>query len=231
MKAIYLLFISVSLAVLAGCNQSNNVAKLHTQAEAQQEVIANYYDVFVRFKQFAKDQSTASAQLTQQTAAFEAWANKGVPEKLQLKSKDLQAVYQYHRNGDNTLKGYHAQQSYVLKGLDKTAYGLLMDKLPSFKADSFNTQKVYVSDDVLLSVHADLRKDAFAKAKVKAEELAELANLCQLQAVDVREFSAPVARPMLMARESMAMSSAPKADAKQNLNVRLEVSWSAQACQ
>lgn len=223
------LAVSTILLLITACGESSQqTVQFHTQGEASQDVVANQYDVYVRFKVFAKQQQLAGELIGKQVSEFATWAKGSFENALELKNKDLQPVYQYRQKGQNQLTGYHAVNGYLLKGLDKAGYDKVMAKLPNFNPDYINTQKAYVAESAVGEVKSALREQAFNKAKENAEQLAKLAGACELKASDVKEFWPPVARPMLMARE--ASISSQQADAKQSLNVRLEVSWSGMQC-
>lgn len=226
MKVLVVSVLAVLVAACGGSNQQN--MQFHTQGQASQDVVANQYDVYLRFKVFAKQQQQAGELIAKQVAEFEAWAKQSFENALQLKDKNLQPVYQYRQNGKRVLEGYHGVNGYVLKGLDKAGYDQAMAKLPSFKPDYINTQKAYVAESAVAAVKKNLREQAFNKARENALQLAMLAGACDLMASDVKELSAPMASPMLMARE--ASISSQQADAKQTLNIRLEVSWQGHSC-
>lgn len=226
MKHTYAVLIFSALALLAGCSQP--VAKLHSQASSNLEVTASFYEIAVGAGVKAKGQKQASDQLAKKLAPVEAWAHEQFGDDWILKSSQLRPVYMYPKDQGRVLQSYEATKRFMLKGLDKQAYELAMEKLAGFGMSELSLSRVYASDEQLADAQSLLLSQAFEKAKEKALFMAELSNLCDVQVLEFKEYSQNAARPMMMARES-AMSD-QSASAKQSLQTRVEVSWQATTC-
>jgi len=226
MKATYGILMGSLLVLLAGCSQQ--VTQLHSQASATLEVTARYYEIAVGVAVKAKTQKQAAGLLAEQATPIEAWAHKLHGDSWVLKSSQLRPVYIYPQGQGRVLQSYEATKRFMLKGLDKDAYEVAMETLAGFGISDLALSRVYASDEQLVDAQALLLDKAFAKAKEKALHMAELANVCDLQVLDFKEYSQPAARPMMMARES-AMAD-QSAHAKQSLQTRVEVNWQGQIC-
>lgn len=226
MKQSYAVLMVCVFAFLVGCSQPS--AQLHSQASSTLEVTARFYEVAVSAGVKAKDQKQASSQLAKKLAPVEAWAHKLHGDNWVLKSSQLRPVYMYPKGQGRVLQSYEATKRFVLKGLDKQAYELAMEKLAGFGVSELSLSRVYVSDEQLADAQGLLLSQAFNKAKEKALFMAELSNLCDVEVLEFKEYSQNAARPMMMARESAMKTQS--ANAKQSLQTRVEVSWQAARC-
>ena len=212
---------------LLGCDAQH--ATLQSSGLAKTELLADEYDVSVRFKVSGDSQTQASAKLQGLSSVFQTWAQQGYAEGLKLTAKNMQPIYSYPSNGQRQLKGYEASEAFVLARLSKSQYETVMAKLPSFKPEHFNMLRVYAGEHAVEKANKALLNEAFEEAKGKALYMAEISNICDVRALEVKEFSQPMARPMMMARESMSAMKV-NSDAKQALQARIEVVWQGQPC-
>jgi len=223
-----MLKIVTAALLLVGLTACKEVASLQTQANAQAQVVANEYRLFINFKQVNKEQKDLMAALQKQSAQFVGWFNQQFnQEQLVGESIRLQPVYEYPKNQARQLISYEGSQRFSLVGLTFKQYTQLMQELASFKAESYGLQSVRASDAAVSDTRAKLVEDAFKKNQDKARHLAQLSNLCELKVADIKEYDQGGSQPRMMSMRTKEDSNAPS---HQSHSVRVEVTWSANPC-
>lgn len=223
-----MLKIIAAVCLLVGLTACKDVASLQTQANAQAQVVANEYQLFIHFKQVNPDQSLLMASLQKQSAQFVGWFNQHFnKEQLVGESIRLQPMYEYPKHQVRQLVSYEGSQRFSLIGLTFEQYNQLMQELPTFKAESFGLQNVRASEKAMTESRVKLVEEAFAKSQAKAHHLAQLSSLCEIKVVDIKEYDQGGAQPRMM---SMRMKEDSNAPSNQSHSVRLEVTWSAYPC-
>ena len=217
-----------AVLLLAGLTACKDEASLQTQANAQAQVVANEYELFVNFKQANKDQAVLMASLQKQSTHFIGWFNEHFSKgNLVGESIRLQPMYEYPKHQVRQLVSFEGSQRFSLVGLSFEQYNQLMQELPVFKAESFGLQGVKASKEAMTESRIKLVEEAFAKNQAKARHLAQLSNLCEIEVTDIKEYDQGGSQPRMM---SMRMKEDSNAPSNQSHSVRLEVTWSAYPC-
>ena len=222
---IKIIWIAILVTSLTACKET---ASLQTQGSAQAQVVANEYQLFINFKQGAKDQKELMEALQKKTSEFIGWFNGNYnAEKIVGENIRLQPQYEYPKNQVRKLIAYEANQRFRLIGLTYQQYNQLMKDLPDFKAESFGLQTVKASDEALLQSRVKLVEEAFLQSQTRAQQLADLSQLCELTVLDIKEFDQGGSQPRMMSMRMKEDSSAPS---QHSHSVRVEVTWSANPC-
>jgi len=217
------------LLVMVGCqNSTDTLTTIKTQSKSSIELVASEYSVNMQFKGEGATQTKATENLALLLLDFEAWI-KSQSLNMTAGMANVSGVYLYRQNETRKLTGYESSQEFIVSQMNFTEYQLLMSQGPLFKPDSMQLAGVVASQADKALARSTLIEDAFKRAKQKAEAMAKVAGLCELSVLDMSENVQDHARPRMM---QMAMSdeSVHQTESKQIMDLELNVTWGAYAC-